>query len=172
MNYSLFYSNAIRYRNIFIFLQLYKGSFTTKKFKVTRIEHVNITVPDINEAIRFLKLVAPDFDVRIDEKPADSYRWVHIGNDQYYFALQEPHLDAEPKRQLGSYKNYGVNHVALVVSNLHEIELKLESAGYKRGIGTPVEKYRKRAYYYDHAGFEWELVEYLSNIPSERNSNE
>ena len=48
---------------------------------MTRIEHVNITVPDIDEAIRFLKIVAPDFEVRKDEKPSNSYRWVHIGNE-------------------------------------------------------------------------------------------
>ena len=54
---------------------------------MTRIEHVNITVPDIDAAISFLKIVAPDFEVRKDNKPADNYRWVHIGNDSYYFAL-------------------------------------------------------------------------------------
>ncbi len=135
---------------------------------MTRIEHANITVPDIDAAIRFLKIVAPDFDVRKDENPPNSYRWVHIGNEEYYFALEEPHLGAEPKKQLQSYKNYGVNHVALVVSNVQEIEEKLVGGGYKRGIETPVEKYRKRAYYFDDAGFEWELVEYLSEKPSEK----
>ena len=135
---------------------------------MTRIEHANITVPDIDEAIRFLKIVAPDFEVRKDDKPSDSYRWVHIGNEEYYFALQEPHLDAEPKKQLKSYKNYGVNHIALVVSSIQEIEGKLDSGGYQKSIGVPVEKYRKRAYYFDEAGFEWELVEYLSEKPSEK----
>ena len=73
---------------------------------MTRIEHVNITVPDIDEAIRFLKIVAPDFEVRKDEKPSKSYRWVHIGNEVYYFALQEPHLDAHPNKKLQTNKNY------------------------------------------------------------------
>ena len=31
---------------------------------MTRIEHANITVPDIDAAIAFLKVVAPDFEVR------------------------------------------------------------------------------------------------------------
>ena len=114
---------------------------------MTRIEHVNITVPDIDEAIRFLKIVAPDFEVRKDEKPSNSYRWTHIGNEAYYFALQEPHLDADSKKQLQTYKNYGINHVALVVSNIQEIEEKLLDSGYNRGIDTPIEKHRKRAYY-------------------------
>jgi len=135
---------------------------------MTRIEHVNITVPDIDAAIRFLKIVAPDFAVRKDEKPSNSYRWAHIGNEAYYFALQEPHLDADPKTRLQAYKNYGINHVALVVSNIQEIEEKLLDSGYRRGIETPVEKHRKRAYFLDNAGFEWELVEYLSEKPSEK----
>ena len=135
---------------------------------MTSIEHVNITVPDIDEAIRFLKIVAPDFEVRKDEKPSNSYRWTHIGNEAYYFALQEPHLDADPKKQLQTYKNYGINHVALVVSDIREIEEKLLDSGYHRGIDTPVEKHRKRAYYHDKAGFEWELVEYLSEKTSEK----
>lgn len=135
---------------------------------MTRIEHVNITVPDIDEAIRFLKIVAPDFVVRKDQKPSNSYRWAHVGNDAYYFALQEPHLDADPKKQLQSYRNYGINHVALVVPNIQEIEKKLLKNGYRRGIETPVEKHRKRGYYYDNAGFEWELVEYLSENLNEK----
>ena len=135
---------------------------------VTRIEHVNITVPDIESAIHFLKIVAPDFEVRKDEKPPNSYRWVHIGNEEYYFALQEPHLDEDPKKQLQAYKNYGINHVALVVSNVQEVEKKLLESGYNRGIETPVEKHRKRAYFYDNAGFEWELVEYLTEKASEK----
>ena len=135
---------------------------------MTRIEHVNITVPDIDEAIRFLKIVAPDFDVRKNETPSNSYRWAHIGNENYYLALQEPHLDAEPKKRLQPYKNYGINHVALVVNNVQEIEEKLLANGYRKGIGTPTEKYRKRAYYFDNAGFEWEFVEYLSDKPSEK----
>ncbi len=135
---------------------------------MTRIEHANITVPDIDAAIIFLKIVAPDFDVRKDEKPSGSYRWVHIGNEEHYFALEEPHSDAESKKQLQTYQNYGVNHIALVVSNIKEIEEKLVGSGYKKSIETPVEKYRKRTYYFDNAGFEWELVEYLSEKPSEK----
>ncbi|MBT8232061.1 MAG: glyoxalase, partial [Saprospiraceae bacterium] len=119
-------------------------------------------------AIKFLNIVAPDFKVRIDKKPADSCRWAHVGNDTYYFALQEPHLDADPKNKNESYKNYGVNHVALIVSNLEAIEKELIANGYKKGIETPKEKFRKRAYYYDHAGFEWELVEYLSDNADEK----
>ena len=42
------------------------------------------------------------------------------------------------------------------------LKKKLLESGYNKGIDTPIEKFRKRAYFYDNAGFEWELVEYLS----------
>lgn len=41
---------------------------------MTRIEHQNITVPCIDEAIAFIRIVAPDFEVRKDEKPENGYR--------------------------------------------------------------------------------------------------
>ncbi|WP_432472995.1 VOC family protein [Amphritea sp. HPY] len=135
---------------------------------MTKLEHANITVPDIDEAIRFIQIVAPDFEVRKDVIPAASYRWAHIGNDEYYFALQEPHLDATPQQPRKSYKNFGVNHIALVVENLSEIETKLVAAGYRRSIDTPTEKHRKRLYFFDRFDFEWELVEYSSTKPSEK----
>jgi hypothetical protein len=49
---------------------------------MTKIEHVNITVPDIDAAVAFLKIVAPDFEIRNDEKPLNDKRWMHIGNNR------------------------------------------------------------------------------------------
>ncbi|ARV07981.1 glyoxalase [Polaribacter sp. SA4-10] len=129
---------------------------------MTKIEHVNITVPDIDAAVSFLKIVAPDFKIMKDEKPLNDKRWMHIGNNEYYFALQEAHLGANPKKQNQTYINYGCNHIGLVVNNIDAIEKKLIKARYNKGIDTPIEKFRKRIYYYDNAGFEWELVEYSS----------
>lgn len=135
---------------------------------MSRIEHANLTVPDIDEAIRFLSIVAPDFKVRRDERPEKSYRWAHIGNDEFYFALQEPHLDAKPEFPRAAYKNFGVNHIALIVHNLSEIESNLIKAGYQRSIDAPKERFRKRLYFYDQFHFEWELIEYGSDIPAEK----
>ena len=85
---------------------------------MTKIEHANITVPCIDEAIAFLAIVAPDFVVRRDVTPPGSYRWAHMGNDEFYFALQAPHLDADPQPARKTYKNYGVNHLALVTDKM------------------------------------------------------
>ena len=82
--------------------------------------------------------------------------------------MQQPHLSSEPKKQHAAYINYGVNHIALVVPNVGEIEDKLDAAGYQRSIETPAEKFRRRVCFYDHGGFEWEFVEYLSDQSGEK----
>ena len=134
----------------------------------TYLEHANITVSDIDATIEFLKVIEPDFIVRHDETPPGGYRWVHIGTNFSYIALQEPHLDSEPG-SLPSYVNFGVNHLAWVVNDLDAATARLDDKGYRKGILAPVESHRKRAYYHDATGFEWELIEYLSDLPSERN---
>lgn len=67
---------------------------------MTKIEHVNITVPDIDAAVKFLKIVAPDVEIRNNEKPLNEKRWMHIGHKDFYFALQESPLETEPKKQI------------------------------------------------------------------------
>ncbi len=121
---------------------------------MTKIEHANITVPNIDEAIAFIKIAAPDFNVRTDQSPADSNRWAHIGNDDFYFALQQAHIGSSPEKPRTPYKNIGVNHIALVVDNLDDIEKRLVEANYSRSIDTPKEKHRKRLYFFDNTGFE------------------
>lgn len=135
----------------------------------TYLEHANITVPDIDAAISFLMVIDPAFKVRHDESPEGSYRWVHIGTGQHYIALQEAHLDATPQSALPAYKNYGMNHLGWVVDDFTAVISRLEEHGYKKGMPVQPEPYRKRAYYYDSAGFEWEIVQYLSDKPEERN---
>ena len=136
----------------------------------TYLEHVNITVPNIDAAIAFLKAIDPGFWVRYDETPPGSYRWAHVGNDDFYVALQGPHPGSEPLDFRPTYTNYGVNHAGFVVNDLDAVVRRLEHAGYKRGMDTEGHPHRKRAYYFDSAGFEWEVLEYLSDDPDKRNS--
>ncbi len=114
-------------------------------------------------------VIDPSFKVRCDKTPEGGIRWVHIGTEQHYIALQEAHLDATPKSALPTYKNYGVNHLAWVVDDFASVIKRLEEGGYKKGMPVHPEPYRKRAYYYDFAVFEWEIVQYLSDKPEERN---
>jgi catechol 2,3-dioxygenase-like lactoylglutathione lyase family enzyme len=134
------------------------------------LEHANVTVPDIDAAIEFLKVVEPQIEVRHDETPPDSYRWAHVGIGNCYIALQEPHLGSEPTNNRRPYKDFGVNHLGWVVEDLDAVTARLETHGYRKGIPGEEHPYRRRAYYYDSAGFEWELVEYLTDRLDERYS--
>jgi len=135
---------------------------------MTRIEHANITVPDIDAAYEFIKIVAPDFTVRRDEVSERGYRWAHIGNDHSYLALQEPHPGFDPQPPHEAYRNLGVNHICLTITDATATEKLLLQSGFKPNGPMINDTHRKRLYFYDHTGVEWELVEYLSAKPSER----
>lgn len=137
---------------------------------VAYLEHANITVPDIDAAIVFLQVVEPRLAVRHDETPEGSYRWVHIGADNCYIALQEPHLGSEPEDNRRPYKDYGVNHIGWVVDDFDAVTDRLKANGYREGILGESNRYRRRAYFYDSAGFEWEIVAYLTEKLEERYS--
>lgn len=139
---------------------------------VALLEHANITVSDIDAAIAFLQVVEPRFVVRHDETPEGSYRWVHIGAENCYIALQEPHLGSDPQSNRRPYKDYGVNHLGWVVDDFDAVIGRLKAHGYQEGIPGEDSRYRRRAYYYDSAGFEWEIVAYRTEKLEERYSYE
>lgn len=134
------------------------------------LEHANITVPGIDAAIAFLKVVEPEITVRHDETPEGSYRWAHVGVGNCYIALQEPLVGSEATDNRRPYKDYGVNHLGWVVEDLDAVTRRLKENGYRKGIPGEEHPYRRRAYYYDSAGFEWEFVEYLTERLEERYS--
>jgi catechol 2,3-dioxygenase-like lactoylglutathione lyase family enzyme len=136
------------------------------------LEHANMTVRSVDEAVRFLKIAFPDAEIRgggdIHGDPARG-RWVHFGNDQFYVALQEN--GEHSRRQDTTYRHDGINHLGFVVTGLDEIISRLKVAGYQL---TPVSAlkehpHRRRAYFFDGNDVEWELVEYLSEEVAERN---
>jgi len=51
-----------------------------------RLEHANLTVRDVEGAIRFLQTAFPEFRVRGEGQSQDGSRWVHIGTDETYIA--------------------------------------------------------------------------------------
>lgn len=74
---------------------------------MTQIEHLNISASDIDEALKFINIIAPDFNIRKVEIPTGSYRRVNIANEQYYFVLQETHLGSNPRPALKPIKMTG-----------------------------------------------------------------
>jgi len=53
--------------------------------------------------------------------------------------------------------------------NIEQMISRLENAGYSIAKAGAVDPFRKNVYFLDPDGFEVEFVQYLSDIPSERN---
>lgn len=134
------------------------------------IEHINITVVDIDEATRFLTTIFPSAAVRGEGTRDNGGLWRHVGSDTRYVALQ-----CEPRANQSNRQNYvdlGINHAAFVVSDIASVTQRLNDAGYKASDMNAEEAGRTAYYYYDGSGHEWELVQYHSDDMAVRNAYE
>ena len=132
-----------------------------------RLEHANLTVRDIEGMIRFLQTAFPEFRVR-GEGICNDCRWVHVGTDETYLALNQAY--AEPEKRWTPYRGLpGVNHLAYEVQDVEALCKRMKAAGYRDSTPPNKHPHRKRRYFYDAEGNDWEFVEYLSQDPAERN---
>ena len=80
-------------------------------------EHANLSVRDIDGMILFLRTAFPEFKIRRDATDNDGKRWVHIGTNKTYIALDKAH--AEPLQKWTPYEGLpGVNHLGFEVDNV------------------------------------------------------
>ena len=129
------------------------------------LEHANITVNNLQRGIEFFKTAFPDFKIR-GEGVFNGRKWVHLGNNDTYLAINEATINTPHEKNINSS---GINHIGFVVDNVKEIAERLLSAGFKRDYPKQVEEFRIRDYFADDDGNEYEFVEYLSEKPEERN---
>ena len=132
-----------------------------------RMEHANLHVRHFDDAVRFLKTAFPDFYVR-SESVSDGLRWMHIGTDETYIALNETNVDGNSNRRPYDGKP-GVNHLGYEVDDVDALQERLADAGFRESTYPNKHPHRKRIYFYDADGNDWEFVQYLSDNPSERN---
>ncbi len=130
------------------------------------LEHFNITVNDIQEAIKFFQTAFPHF--RIRGGGHHIREWVHLGDDHTYIAINQ--ADQDDLEVQKNYDKIGVNHLGFVVGNVTEIAKNLLANGYKRDYPKQVEEFRIRDYFADDDGNQYEFVQYLSEVPEEKNS--
>ena len=135
---------------------------------MTRLEHANICVKDIDEALTFLKAIDPNVRILADKTPDTGTRWVHVALGDDYLAVEGPHDPTKPSALHNRYQNFGINHLGLVVDDLAAAKARLEEAGYAETHIPELHPARHRRYFLDGSGLEWELVQYLSDDPSER----
>ena len=130
-----------------------------------RLEHANLSVNDIDAIIRFLQSAFPEFRIRDDVRESDGSRWVHVGTDDTYIALNQA-----KGQHIAKPKGSPLNHLAYEVTNVEAVRSRLDNAGYQENTMVPnAHPYRKRLYFYDPEGNEWEFVQYLSDDAAKRN---
>lgn len=135
-----------------------------------RLEHANINVRDIDKTVKFLGAAFPDFRVR-REGTNNGRRWMHYGTDDTYIALNEASL--EPAEQWVPYAGKpGINHLGYEVDDVDALQERLAAAGFKDSTYPNNHPHRKRVYFYDADGNDWEFVQYYSDAPQERNDYE
>jgi len=130
------------------------------------LEHANITVSNLQEAIKFFQTAFPHFKIRGGGN--DRREWIHLGDDYTYIAInQAKRHDSTIDK---NYDKIGINHLGFVVLDVVEIANNLLKNGYKRDFPKEVEQFRIRDYFADADGNQYEFIQYLSEVPAERNS--
>jgi len=131
-----------------------------------RLEHANLSVHDTDAMTRFLLAAFPEFRVRGEGLDGQGRQWRHVGNDDFYVALQ-----AVPENSGRTpYGNQtGLNHLGWEVDDLDALEARLADAGFPRNLNVDSHPARERRYFYDPDGNDWEFVRYTTTDPAARN---
>ena len=96
-----------------------------------KLEHANISATDAEAMTRFITSAFPDFHVR--GEGLDSYErpWRHVGNDEFYIAIQTVPTKLERK----PYGNdTGLNHLGWEVDDVTTLEARMRAAGYEPNL--------------------------------------
>ena len=136
-----------------------------------QLEHANIHVRDVDAIIDFLGTAFPSFYVRHDSGRDDCERWVHFGNDYVYLAINKATKPAVEAWQPYSGKP-GVNHLGFVVDDVQALRQRLLDAGYQETTIANDHPARKRIYFNDPEGNDWEFLQYFSDDVAQRNDYE
>ncbi|QDP00397.1 VOC family protein [Thalassotalea sp. PS06] len=123
------------------------------------LEHINLVVKDLPSTLVFYQAAFPHWSVRggdSDTWYGTQRNWIRFGDDYQYLTFND-HGQGN-NRDLTS-SQLGLVHFAFVTSDLCALISRL-------GADDP---FRRHVYFIDPSGYEVEFVEYLSDLPSERN---
>lgn len=134
-----------------------------------QLEHINLVVKDLNQSLKFYQAAFPHWEIRTQGESTwygKPRSWLHFGDDYQYLALND---NGEGENRVLSGHSVGLAHFAFVTNNIKAVIARLKDAGFevdKQGADDP---YRANVYFIDPDGYEVEFVEYISDIPAERN---
>ena len=130
-----------------------------------KLEHANLSCTDIDATTAFLQTAFPAFRVRGGGTDDHGRRWQHVGNDDAYLALTE--VPGESARAPYSDK-VGMNHLGWEVDDIAGLEARMNAAGFTAKLRNDSHPARRRRYFYDPDGNDWEFVEYTTEDPAQR----
>lgn len=136
---------------------------------MAKLEHVNLVVKDINETLKFIQTAFPHWKIRGQGENAWSGKkrnWLHVGTDDYYITLNDG--AAGENRDLTGHAP-GLAHIGFEVDNIDAVVTRLQNNGYEIRTKGADHPHRKTVYFLDPAGFEFEFIQYFSDLPEERN---
>ena len=137
----------------------------------SRLEHLNVSLTDLDRATRALQAIVPHWSVRgagvWDDDAGHSHAWRHVGDDFQYLALYE----STPGSALqASGPRSAFNHLALVVDDLDAALARLRAVDIALDHVGGSTAHRRSAYVViEPERLQIELVTYDSPVPSERN---
>ena len=133
-----------------------------------RLEHANLAVRDIDEMIRFVRTAFPEFWVRAEGATTAGAHWAHVGTDDTYLNLTQ--ATREPAERFVPYAGRpGLNHLGFEVDDVEALRSRMAAAGYEDSTVPNAHPHRRRVYFHDPEGNDWEFVEYRTADPSLRN---
>jgi catechol 2,3-dioxygenase-like lactoylglutathione lyase family enzyme len=134
-----------------------------------QLEHINLVVSDVPAMLDFYQAAFPHWRVRDSGKGEWNGKprtWLHFGDDTQYLVFSD---NGEGENRDLDGHQVGLAHFAYVTDNIAAVICRLTGAGYEIAKPGADEPYRKNVYFIDPQGFEVEFVEYLSDLPAQRN---
>lgn len=136
---------------------------------ICQLDHVNISVVDLDRTVAFLRIAFPELRVRGGGKGQFgevATAWLHLGLDELYVSVNAS--SPIEVRQPREGQETGINHVGFIVEDVDDVQRKFEAAGF---TCKPVQELpsRKRLYVEDADYITWEFIEYLSDDFAVRN---
>ena len=133
------------------------------------LEHLNLVVDDIPATLKFYQAAFPHWRIRETGEGQWSgkpRKWLHFGDDYQYLTFNDNGVGGN--RDLAGHQS-GLAHFAFVTGNIDAVIDRLGEAGFAVAKDGADERYRRNVYFVDPNGFEVEFVQYLSDIPKQRN---
>ena len=149
--------------------QLTISTTTREVIKMLHLEHVNLVVKDIKKTLTFYQAAFPHWSVRgggENDWHGKTRNWIHFGDDYQYLALNDNGVGEN--RDLKGHQ-LGLAHFAFVTNNIKALINRLQQAGFEIAVELASDGQRENVYFIDPDGFEVEFVQYLSDLPEQRN---